>query len=97
MRRNAVSSDSRKYLYLQAFRGISEKVVAGGRYELYSNYPLEIQAVAASVTARPKMDGEGPDLSGHVSLCRAIEGTGSLPQRVGVRASTSKEIDLQDD
>jgi hypothetical protein len=26
-------------------------MVAGGRYELYSNYPLEIQAVAASVVA----------------------------------------------
>jgi hypothetical protein len=24
---------------------------SGGRYELYSNYPLEIQAVAASITA----------------------------------------------
>jgi hypothetical protein len=26
-------------------------VVAGGRYELYSNYPLQIQAVAASVAS----------------------------------------------
>jgi hypothetical protein len=26
-------------------------MVAGGRYELYSNYPLQIQAVAASITA----------------------------------------------
>jgi hypothetical protein len=45
----------------------------GGRYELYSNYALQIQAVAASVTARPKIDGESPDLSDRVSLCRAIE------------------------
>jgi hypothetical protein len=29
-----------------------DTVVAGGRYELYSNYPLEIQAVAASATAK---------------------------------------------
>jgi hypothetical protein len=27
-------------------------LVAGGRYELYSNYPLKIQAVAASIVAR---------------------------------------------
>jgi hypothetical protein len=26
-------------------------LVAGGRYELYSNYPLQIQAVAASIIA----------------------------------------------
>ena len=26
-------------------------LVAGGRYELYSNYPLEIQAVAVSIVA----------------------------------------------
>jgi hypothetical protein len=26
-------------------------LVAGGRYELYSNYPLKIQAVAASIVA----------------------------------------------
>jgi hypothetical protein len=26
-------------------------LVAGGRYELYSNYPVQIQAVAASVIA----------------------------------------------
>ena len=26
-------------------------VGSGGRYELYSNYPLEIQAVAASIVA----------------------------------------------
>jgi hypothetical protein len=30
--------------------GMPEIMVAGGRYELYSNYPLQIQAVAASVT-----------------------------------------------
>jgi hypothetical protein len=29
------------------------QLVAGGRYELYSNYALQIQAVAASVTATP--------------------------------------------
>ena len=41
-------------------------MVAGGRYKVYSNYALKIQAVAASVTARgPRMDGEGPDLSDH--------------------------------
>jgi len=28
-------------------------LVAGGRYELYSNYPLKIQAVAASITTLP--------------------------------------------
>jgi hypothetical protein len=28
---------------------IDVKLVAGGRYELYSNYALQIQAVAASV------------------------------------------------
>jgi hypothetical protein len=28
------------------------QMVAGGRYELYSNYPLQIQAVAASVAAK---------------------------------------------
>jgi hypothetical protein len=27
-------------------------LVAGGRYELYSNYALQIQAVAASIVAR---------------------------------------------
>ena len=27
-------------------------LVAGGRYELYSNYPLQIQAVAASILQR---------------------------------------------
>ena len=27
-------------------------MVAGGRYELYSNYPLKIQAVAASIPQR---------------------------------------------
>ena len=37
-------------------------MVAGGRYKLYSNYALKIQAVAASVTARSRMDGEGPDI-----------------------------------
>jgi hypothetical protein len=26
-------------------------LVAGGRYELYSNYPLQIQAVDASIIA----------------------------------------------
>jgi hypothetical protein len=28
-------------------------LVAGGRYELYSNYPLQIQAVAASIATLP--------------------------------------------
>jgi hypothetical protein len=28
-----------------------DTMVAGGRYELYSNYPLQIQAVAASIIA----------------------------------------------
>jgi len=32
---------------------LSKKLVAGGRYELYNNYALEIQAVAASITAMP--------------------------------------------
>jgi hypothetical protein len=30
-------------------RTLLSDMVAGGRYELYSNYPLQIQAVAASV------------------------------------------------
>jgi hypothetical protein len=32
--------------------GHPRKLVAGGRYELYSNYALQIQAVAASLVAR---------------------------------------------
>jgi hypothetical protein len=31
------------------YRNYGSWLVAGGRYELYSNYPLEIQAVAASL------------------------------------------------
>jgi hypothetical protein len=31
--------------------GMPEFMVAGGRYELYSNYPLQIQAVAVSIAA----------------------------------------------
>jgi hypothetical protein len=30
-------------------KSATSNVVAGGRYELYSNYPLQIQAVAASI------------------------------------------------
>ena len=33
------------------YRNYVSWLVAGGRYELYSNYPLKIQAVAASVVA----------------------------------------------
>jgi hypothetical protein len=29
-------------------------MVAGGRYELYSHYPVQIQAVAASIAGRVK-------------------------------------------
>jgi hypothetical protein len=36
-----------------AIRHKPSQLVAGGRYELYSNYALEIQAVAASVMATP--------------------------------------------
>jgi hypothetical protein len=32
-------------------------VVAGGRYELYSNHPLQIQAVAASIATPPQAGG----------------------------------------
>jgi hypothetical protein len=58
------------------FEGVSpfaEVVGSGGPFELYSNYPLQIQAVAASVNARPKMDGEGPDLSDRASASGATE------------------------
>jgi hypothetical protein len=48
-------------------------MVAGGRYELYSKCPLQIQAVAASVTSRPRMDGGGLGIPDRVSLCRAID------------------------
>jgi hypothetical protein len=37
---------------LRTAGGSANNVVAGGRYELYSNYPLKIQAVAASIVAR---------------------------------------------
>ena len=41
---------------LSAIRG---HMVAGERYELYSNYALQIQAVAASVTAKQgRAEGE---------------------------------------
>jgi hypothetical protein len=30
-------------------KSATSNVVAGGRYELYSNYPLQIQAVAVSI------------------------------------------------
>ena len=38
-------------LGLTALLPSADFVVAGGRYELYSNYALQIQAVAASIAA----------------------------------------------
>ena len=34
----------------KSFKSMTSNVVAGGRFELYSNYLLTIQAVAASTT-----------------------------------------------
>jgi hypothetical protein len=36
-------------------------MVVGGRYELYSNYALEIQAVAASTPTTGDLHCDGPD------------------------------------
>jgi len=37
-------------LHSVAMRRKTLQVVAGGRFELYSSYPIEIQAVAASIS-----------------------------------------------